>query len=52
MDNFDICQKIYDSMEHPDYYDNRPSRKLQEAHNLGICGDDCIICKYETDGDI
>jgi hypothetical protein len=21
MDNFDICQRIYDSMEHPDYYD-------------------------------
>jgi hypothetical protein len=24
MDNFDICQKIYDSMEHPDYYDEKP----------------------------
>ena len=43
MNNFEICQRIYDNMEHPDYYDepknndddweNWTDEELQEYKN-------------------
>ena len=49
MNNFDICQRIYDNMEHPDYYEKTIKQEDVEAHNLGCCGKDCVLCKIEVE---
>ena len=48
MNNYNTCQRIYDNMEHPDYYDNI-SHDNQEAHKEGYCSSDCILCVLEQD---